>query len=196
MRSDLDLSERFDGEVQRFAEEFGFDVTIVQDAYEQCLLPNCYTDEEYENLKSDRKMLGALIKHLENAKLTSEGFSPILKATYKIEGYDLADVIGSLLNLSEDTQAGIERIYNAHTRKHGRNPNAQFLADWLALIFVKSGLKPSMGTMPTNNNPSTRYCKLLVKVFEYYKISGRSSSTGIPHWRRYGERAIAQLKGN
>ena len=196
MHSDLDLNERFDYEVQRFAKQFGFDIMIVQDAYEQCLHPNRFTEEEYHDLKSDRKKLGTLIRHLEKAKETSECISSILKATYKIEGCDIADVIGSLLNLSEDTQAGIERIYQAHTRKHGRNPNAQFLADWLALIFVKSGLKPSMGTMPTNNNPSTRYCRLLVKVFEHYEISGRSSSTGIPHWRRYGERAIAQLNVN
>ena len=123
-------------------------------------------------------------------------FSSILKATYKIEGCDIMQVLGSLLNLSANTQTGIERIYNVHSRKHGKNPNAQFLANWRAIIFVKSGLKPSMGTMPTNNKPSTRYCKLLVKVFEHYEISGRSSSTGIPHWRRYGEREIAHLNDN
>jgi len=196
MHSDLDLNERFDREVQRFAEQFGFDVMIVQEAYEQCLQPNRFTEGEYHDLKSDRKKLGDLRRHLEKAKETSECFSPVLKATYKIEGCDIVQVLGSLMHLSADMQTGIERKYDVHSRKHGKNPNAQFLADWLAIIFVKSGLKPSMGTMPTNNKPSTRYCKLLVKVFEHYEISGRSSSTGIPHWRRYGERAIAHLNDN
>jgi len=58
MHSDLDLNERFDREVQRFAEQFGFDVMIVQEAYEQCLQPNRFTEGEYHDLKSDRKKLG------------------------------------------------------------------------------------------------------------------------------------------
>lgn len=57
MHSDLDLNERFDDEVQRFAEKFGFDVMIVQDAYERCLQPNRFTEEEYHDLQSDRKNL-------------------------------------------------------------------------------------------------------------------------------------------
>ena len=84
MHGDLDLNERFDGEVQRFAEQFGFDVMIVQDAYEQCLQPNRFTEGEYHDLKSDRKKIAELIRHLEKAKETSECFSSILKATYKI----------------------------------------------------------------------------------------------------------------
>ena len=71
----------------------------------------------------------------------------------------------------------------------GKNLEAQVIANWLAMIFRKSGKRVGIGVEPNGNEPTSIFGKTLVRCFELFDVKGQSQS-GRPDWRRYAENAV------
>ena len=87
----------------------------------------------------------------------------------------------------------LKQHFNSSSRAHGKNPYAQAIADWLALIFYKSGKQITIGLDPVTSAPNTEFCHSVHEAFMLFNVKGRSEQNH-PHWRRFAEVARDNLK--
>ena len=188
-----DFNELYDLKVQKMARHFDFDFEIVQHCYEQSGVSLVLNDDQYEHNKTERDKLQKYKKWLENAIKAYENLPGILRGIDKLTHHDPVSEIRSLIDRSLEMNDMLKRHFNSSSRARGKNPYAQAIADWLALIFYKSGKQITIGLDPVNSAPNTDFCRSVQEAFILFNVQGRSEQNH-PHWRRFAEVARDNLE--
>ena len=186
MKMKQDINELYDLKVQKMARHFDFDYAIVQKCYEQSGVSLVLNDDQYEHNKTERDQLRKYKKSLENAIKAYENLPGILRGIDKLTLQDPVREIRSLINRSLEINDMLKQHFNSSSRAHGKNPYAQAIADWLALIFYKSGKQITIGLDPVTK--MLNFAILSMKPLCFVRKDGR------PHWRRFAEVARDNLK--
>jgi hypothetical protein len=189
MAEGLDPNERYDKEVQLMAKHFNFDLDIVQECFEQSLYPNLLSEKQYSAFRKDLKNLKLFKKAIQRGLDTYGLYSEELRALDKLEGKDPERDLKMILTDTVALESGLNNIAKRNSRAKGKNLEAQVIANWLAMIFRKSGKRVGIGVEPNGNEPTSIFGKTLVRCFELFDVKGQSQS-GRPDWRRYAENAV------
>lgn len=179
----------YDRVVILVSKELSFDIDLVQECFEESLLPTIYSDKDYEALTSDITTLKSIRNYMVKIDKKYKQLSDILRAKDKITGNKLKQSLNFSSKQIEADLELLEREIYSHSRQHGANPNAQFVANFIALIFHKEGKKLTVGMYAVSGEPSTEFSRAVKKAFEILLGKHRNTSKIVPHWRRYAKEA-------
>ena len=188
MDQEMDLNERYDKDVQKMAEHFDFDLDIVQECYEHCCVPATIDDVTYKVAQNDLKHIISHQKSLDRALRTYDQLSDIVKAIDSLSGINTPQEISQLLSRAKQIENILKREISRNSRAKGAIINAQIIAKWLALVFIKSGRRIGLGVHGSTGKPSTIYGKALTKAFDLFDVKGQDKHNR-PDWRGYGDEA-------
>ena len=187
MDQEMDLNERYDKDVQKLAGHFDFDLDLVQECYEHCCVPTIIDDDTYKVALDDLKLIKGYQKALMRAQHKYDQLSDLIKSLDPLYGTNTPQEISQLLGRSQQIESILRRETSKNTRAKGVNINAQIIANWLALVFTKSGRRIGLGISGITGEPSTVYGKALTEAFNLFDIKGQKNKR--PDWRGYGEKA-------
>ena len=188
MGQEIDLNERYDKDVHKLAEHIGFDLDIVQECYEHCCVPATIDDVTYKVTQHDLKYIISHQKSLDRALRQYVKLSDIVKAIDSLTGTNTQQEISQLLIRAKQIESILKREISRNSRAKGAIINAQIIANWLALIFIKSGRRIGLGVNGSTGKPSTIYGKALTKAFDLFDVKGRDKYN-LLDWRGYGNEA-------
>lgn len=192
MAEDLEMEEPYDNKVRLMAEKFNFDISIVQECFEKSLYPSLLKEKQYKDFRKDLKNLQALKKTIQKSLDVYAKYSGVFRAIDQLEGKDPENALNDMLTDAVALEVGLNNIAKRNSRARGKNIEAQIIANWLAMVFRKSGKRIGIGVEPNGNKPTSIFGKHLVLCFELFDVKGQGESRR-PDWRRYAENA-AKLK--
>ena len=192
MAEDLKIKEPYDNKVRLMAEKFNFDLSIVQECFEKSSYPSLLKEKQYKDFRKDLENLQAFKKTIQKGLDVYAKYSGVFRAIDQLEGKDPENALNVLLTDAVALELGLNNIAKRNSRARGKNIEAQVIANWLAMVFRKSGKRVGIGVEPNGNKPTSIFGKNLVRCFELFDVKGQGES-GRPDWRRYAENA-AKLK--
>ena len=174
------MDEIYDPEVILISDGLNLNPKMVQDCFENTLLPARLTDEQYEAARSDIE------------SYVFESLPDIEKAIPKLTGDRVWENLQEARHYMNETLKLRNANLKRHSRARGTNRNAHFVADLVALICIKSNIPLTVGVDPIRKEPNTEYGRMLQKVLKILGIKGRFDNE--PHWRRLAENAKLKHK--
>ena len=186
------MDEVYDPEVMMISDGLNLNPKMVQDCFENTLLPARLTDEQYEAARLNIEDYNIIINSLNKAINVFESLPDTEKAIPKLTGDRVWENLQEALHYINETLKLRNANLKRHSRASGTNRNAHFVADLVALICIKSNIPLTVGEDPIRNEPATEYGRMLQKSLIILGIKGRFNNE--PHWRRLAENAKLKLK--
>lgn len=186
------MDEIYDPEVILISDGLNLNPKMVQDCFENTLLPARLTDEQYEAARSDIEGYNIIINSLNKVINVFESLPDIEKEIPKLTGDRVWENLQEARHYMNETLKLRNANLKRHSRARGTNRNAHFVADLVALICIKSNIPLTVGVDPIRNEPTTAYGNILQKVLKILGIKGRSDNE--VHWRRLAENAKLKHK--
>ena len=132
------MDEIYDPEVILISDGLNLNPKMVQDCFENTLLPARLTDEQYEAARSDIEGYNIIINSLNKAINVFESLPDIEKAIPKLTGDRVWENLQEARHYMNETLILRNANLKRHSRARGTNRNAHFVADLVALICIKS----------------------------------------------------------
>ena len=186
------MDEIYDPEVILISDGLNLNPKMVQDCFENTLLPARLTDEQYEAARSNIEDYNIIINSLNKAINVFESLPDTEKAIPKLTGDRVWENLQEARHYINETLKLRNANLKRHSRASGTNRNAHFVADLVALICIESDIPLTVGVDPIRNEPTTKYGIILQKVLKILGIKGRFDNE--PHWRRLAENAKLKHK--
>ena len=186
------MDEIYDPEVILISDGLNLNPKMVQDCFENTLLPARLTDEQYEAARLNIEDYNIIINSLNKAINVFESLPDTEKAIPKLTGDRVWENLQEARHYINETLKLRNANLKRHSRARGTNRNAHFVADLVALICIESDIPLTVGVDPIRNEPTTKYGIILQKVLKILGIKGRFDNE--PHWRRLAENAKLKHK--
>jgi len=186
------MDEIYDPEVILISDGLNLNPKMVQDCFENTLLPARLTDEQYEAARLNIEDYNIIINSLNKAINVFESLPDTEKAIPKLTGDRVWENLQEARHYINETLKLRNANLKRHSRASGTNRNAHFVADLVALICIESDIPLTVGVDPIRNEPTTKYGIILQKVLKILGIKGRFDNE--PHWRRLAENAKLKHK--
>ena len=186
------MDEIYDPEVILISDGLNLNPKMVQDCFENTLLPARLTDEQYEAARLNIEDYNIIINSLNKAINVFESLPDTEKAIPKLTGDRVWENLQEARHYINETPKLRNANLKRHSRASGTNRNAHFVADLVALICIESDIPLTVGVDPIRNEPTTKYGIILQKVLKILGIKGRFDNE--PHWRRLAENAKLKHK--